>query len=245
MNYESLLELVKNRRSFRQFKPDPLPEGTVAKVLEVARHVPSAGNSQPWEFVVVQDQKLKDDLVQILRVDMAHHAEMETRRESWQGQSQLPRYLTGQEIDDFSKAPVFILVFGDTRTNVGLPMRRRFSYDGTQQAYMSGLASALLYMHLAAASLGLSSQWVSSVGNPYAHCLIKDLLGIPPALEVYDMMALGYPGYKPGPRPVRDREEIVHYNYCGEDAFRTDDQVRDFIKKIRGANLTPEQRKPD
>ncbi len=50
MNYENLLELVKNRRSIRRFKSDPVPKGIVEKVLEVARHVPSAGNTQPWEL---------------------------------------------------------------------------------------------------------------------------------------------------------------------------------------------------
>jgi len=62
MNYESLLELVKNRRSFRRFKPDPIPKGIVEKVLDVARHVPSGGNAQPWEFVVVQDTKTKREM---------------------------------------------------------------------------------------------------------------------------------------------------------------------------------------
>ena len=62
MNYENLLELVKNKRSIRRFRPDPLPEGIVEKVLEVARHVPSAANAQPWEFVVVEDPEIKKNI---------------------------------------------------------------------------------------------------------------------------------------------------------------------------------------
>lgn len=62
MEYESLLKLVKNRRSYRRFKPDLLPLGLVEKVLEVARYVPSAGNSQPWEFVVVEDTWIKKEI---------------------------------------------------------------------------------------------------------------------------------------------------------------------------------------
>jgi hypothetical protein len=47
------------------------------------------------------------------------------------------------------------------------------------------------------------------------------------------MMALGYADEKPRPRMVRGREELVHFDYCGEGAFRTDQAVRDFIMKIR------------
>jgi len=55
IRYNNFLELVKNRRSFRRFKSDPVPKEILEKVLEAARLPPSAGNSQPWEFVVVQD----------------------------------------------------------------------------------------------------------------------------------------------------------------------------------------------
>ena len=37
----------------RRFRPDPVPRGIVEQVLDVARLAPSAGNSQPWEFVVL------------------------------------------------------------------------------------------------------------------------------------------------------------------------------------------------
>ena len=52
---------------------------------------------------------------------------------------------------------------------MGLPMERRYDYPLMQGAFLSGLASAFLYMHLAATSLGLASQWVSSVSS---HMLI-------------------------------------------------------------------------
>ena len=235
MDYDSFLELIKTRRSIRQFKSNPIPDECVDKIIEAARWAPSGFNTQPWEFVIVRDQKLRDDIVQIIGKDREHNALMETARESWQvkPKAEMPAQPPGQAVSDYSKAPVFIILLGDTRTHVGLPMTRRFNYPQLQLAYISGLASAMLYMHLAATTLGLASQWVSGVGNAYGHCLIKKLLGIPQALEIYDMMVVGYSGYKPRPRLVRDREEMTHCDYCGERAFRTDEAVRDFIVKIR------------
>src|SRR5512146_2439185 len=53
--YEMLLDLVKRRRTVRQFKPDPLPDGCIEKIIDVARWAPSGFHTQPWEFVVVKD----------------------------------------------------------------------------------------------------------------------------------------------------------------------------------------------
>ena len=235
MDYESFLEMVKGRRSIRRFKPDPVPDEYIDKIIEAARWAPSGFNTQPWEFVVIRDRKLKDDIVQIVRKDQEHSALLETARESWQikPRAERPAQRSGQVAGGYSEAPVFIILLGDTRTHAGLPMARRFNYPMLQQANISALASAMLYMHLAAATLGLGSQWVSGVGNAYGQCLIKKLLGIPQALEIYDMIVLGYPGGEPRPRFVRDREEMTHYDCCAESDFRTDEAVRDFIVKIR------------
>ena len=46
---------ILERRSVRNFKPDPVPETLIQWVLEAGRFAPSAGNTQPWRFVVVTD----------------------------------------------------------------------------------------------------------------------------------------------------------------------------------------------
>jgi len=234
MEYESFLDLVKKRRSTRRYKSDPVPDEYIDKIIEAARFAPSGFNLQPWEFVVVKDPELKENIVRIFKEATAGFSKMEACREPWQvkkkpAQSPPP----SPPSNDYSAAPVFIICFGDTRTNVGLPMIRRYDQPMTQGAFLSGLASAFLYMHLAATSLGLSSQWVSSVSNPYSHCMVKNLLGIPHEMEVYDMMAVGYSDAEPGPRIIRERAEMVHYDYCGEGSFRSDEEVRDFIVRIR------------
>lgn len=57
-----LFEAIKGRRSVRKFKPDPISDQDVEKILEAATAAPSAGNCQPWEFVVVKDAKIKQKL---------------------------------------------------------------------------------------------------------------------------------------------------------------------------------------
>ena len=60
MKPEELLEIIQARRSIRRFKPDPVPDEHIRLLLEAARWAPSAGNIQPWEFIVVKDPKTID-----------------------------------------------------------------------------------------------------------------------------------------------------------------------------------------
>lgn len=58
-----VFEAIKGRRSVRAFKPDPMDEKDLEKILDAGRLSPSAGNCQPWEFVVVRDEGVKQKLV--------------------------------------------------------------------------------------------------------------------------------------------------------------------------------------
>ena len=51
--------IVKERRSIRKFKPDPIPESLLREILDEARWSPSWGNTQPWEFYIVTGEALK------------------------------------------------------------------------------------------------------------------------------------------------------------------------------------------
>jgi nitroreductase len=230
MDYETLLELVKNRRTIRRFKPDPVPDEYVTRILEVARWAPSGFNMQPWEFVVVKDPEIKAAMLRLLDDYRTLIGKIESVREPWQ---RVPKAPYRDPEMDFHNAPVFILVMGDTRIQTGLPMMVRYEMERKQTIYTSSLANAYLYMCLAATTLGLASEWVSSIGSPYPHALVKDLLGIPPHFEIYDMMALGYGAVKSRPKLIRKLSEMVHYDHCSENDFRTSEEIKEFIKKVR------------
>ena len=56
-------EVIKNRRSVRTYRPDPVPEDQLARVLEAARLAPSACNIQPLALYVIRDPKLRASLL--------------------------------------------------------------------------------------------------------------------------------------------------------------------------------------
>lgn len=58
----ALLDLIKHRKSVRDFLETPVEREKIMMCLEAARQAPSASNSQPWRFIVVDDKELKDRL---------------------------------------------------------------------------------------------------------------------------------------------------------------------------------------
>ena len=54
---ESLLELIKERRSIHKFTPQEVPIQEIEELLEAARWAPSGGNVQPWRFVIVTERE--------------------------------------------------------------------------------------------------------------------------------------------------------------------------------------------
>ncbi|MEM3678251.1 MAG: nitroreductase family protein [Candidatus Bathyarchaeia archaeon] len=60
-----VFEAIRRRRSIRRYKKDAkIPEEHILKILEAARLAPSAGNRQPWRFVVVKDPEVKRKLAE-------------------------------------------------------------------------------------------------------------------------------------------------------------------------------------
>lgn len=57
-----VLNVIRNRRSVRRYKKDPVERDKLNLVLEAARLAPSAANKQPWQFIVVTDPKAKEKL---------------------------------------------------------------------------------------------------------------------------------------------------------------------------------------
>ncbi len=60
----NVMEAIKERRSVRAYKQKPVPEEKLQKILEAARLAPSAGNRQPWKFVVVREEEKRKKLAE-------------------------------------------------------------------------------------------------------------------------------------------------------------------------------------
>jgi nitroreductase len=221
MDYDSFLELIKNRRSIRAFKKDPVPDANIRQIAESVCWAPSGMNTQPWEVVVVKKQSLKDGIAGLVKEEFNKiMGKMPPRP--------MPPLKPGQKPPSpigFTEAPVFILLFGDSRVrDFGPPM----GDDTWNNIFSANLALGFHNMLLAASTLGLGAQWVSMVSNPDLAPDIKKMLGVPDFMMLFAMIALGYPDMDPALKKMRSLDKMIHYDECADGEFRTYDEVKAF-----------------
>jgi nitroreductase len=178
-------------------------------------------NTQPWEVVVVKKQVLKDEIAGLVQEEFKKiMGRMPPMPMPQLKPGQKPPSPTG-----FTEAPVFILLFGDTRVrNFGPPM----SEERWSTIFAANLALGFHNMLLAASTLGLGAQWLSMVANPELAPRINQLLGVPDFMKLFGMIALGYPDMEPMPKKMRGLDKMIHYDECADSDFRTLAEVKAF-----------------
>lgn len=218
LNIDELRELAANRRSIRGYEKDrDVADETVRKILDCARWAPSGGNGQPWEFIVIRDEKTRHEIAELFLKQQEHKKEMEM---AVRGDAKM----TG---DGFRHAPVHIIVLGDPRVKETYPVRTML--DKAESHFYTGLASATLLIHLAATSLGLASQYVSDASSPYMETMLKVLLGVPEPLKVYHLIPVGYASKPIAARPRRELDEMTHYERYDMAKYRDDREFQKFV----------------
>ena len=221
MNIDGLRELVIRRRSIRGYDESrEVSEKTIRAILDCARWAPSGGNGQPWEFVVVRDRETRHKIADIYTKQMEPKREMDL---AVRGTAKM----TG---DGFRRAPAHIIVLGDPRVKESYPIRTKL--EKADSHFITGLANATLLIHLAAASLGLASQYVSDANSPYMETLLKALLKIPEPLRIYHLVPIGYAKGNFATPPRRALEEIVHSEQYDMSKYRDDAAMERFINTL-------------
>ena len=216
MNYDDFMELARKRRTIRKFNSKEVTREEVYKIIEAGRLAPSSFNSQPWEFVVVQDEALRIEIVRYLQAAMQEKTikEVEVNMQA-----------------TFATAPTFIIAYGDPRVRqFGLP--HLIADDKLWDFNLATtMATAFQQMHLAATSLDLGAMWVSASHKDGVDEKMKSLLGIPKDLVLFELMALGHPDKVANEKKLRNIEQMTHWNKCGESDFRTKEEVAQYFKK--------------
>ena len=62
MNWNPIEKIILERRSIRSYKKHPVPDGMIKRILEAGRFAPSAGNAQPWKFMVINSKEIIDEM---------------------------------------------------------------------------------------------------------------------------------------------------------------------------------------
>lgn len=228
MGYIEFMKLVKERRSIRRFKQDPVPLESVEKIVEAARWAMSGGNAQPWDFIAIQNKETKEKIIEIYQSQQMEMHFLEMARQQELRHPQLAQAPSGPP--GFADAPLIIAVLGDPRVQHTVSILGASSSSTRFELLDQSLGCSVQIMQLAVTSLGLTSGWVSIV-HPMIEEPLKQLLGVPNVLRLMVLVPVGYPAHQPRTPFRREITEFLHYERYDMTRFRSGKDIIDYVKK--------------
>jgi 5,6-dimethylbenzimidazole synthase len=172
-----LRDLLVWRRDVRRFRREPLPAGTLERLIEAACLSPSVGLSQPWRFVIVDDPARRQAVLAEFKTCNADALA------SYAGE--LAAKYARLKLAGLEEAPSQVAVFADSGTETGHRLGRKTMPEMAEYS----VVAAVSMMWLAARAEGIGMGWVSIL-DPQR---MNGILDVPPAWRLIGYFCLGYP----------------------------------------------------
>ena len=160
-----LFEAIDTQRGLRRFKPDPVPDDMITRVLQAAIKAPSGGVQQGWSFIVVRDPEIRRKIGDLYRTGSRFDI-----RDDMTGQQRRVYRLAQHLEDHLDDVPVLIVAC--LRGGLG---------SG------ASIYPAVQNILLAARGLGLAS--VLTTRQSRFEADIKEILGIPDEVSTAALLA--------------------------------------------------------
>lgn len=191
--------LAMGRRTIRRYRPDPIPQHLIDKLLRIAVCAPSAHNRQPWRFVVLNEA-----------------AERERIAQAMGGRLREDRLRDGDAVDvvqgDFERsvsrivgAPLAILVCATVDDMDTYPDERRAAAERQMAVQSTAMAMQNLLLSAHAEGLGTSIMCAPL----FCPEIVRSCLDLQPTWEPQALITLGFPASEPKPFKRRPMEDVV------------------------------------
>lgn len=180
------LKVIRERRSTRKFKEEQIKGSELQAIIEAGLYAPSAHNQQSWNFTVIQNKELLDELSREAKEAAKNFPD-----------EQIKKMANNDKLNIFYSAPTVILVSG--RKDAMMPQ--------------IDCAAATENMLIAAESLDIGGCWNGLIGflfNSEKGAEYMAKLNIPEGFIPYYAVVLGYKDVKLANAPER-RANTVQY----------------------------------
>ena len=174
---DDFYKVLYGRRDVRsEFLPDPVADDVLERILQAAHHAPSVGLSQPWNFIVLHDQLIKQSMHDLHQQANAEAAEMFTeKRQNDYRQIKLAGILD---------APINICITCDRERGGSVVLGK--THQPEMDIYST--VCAVQNLQLAARAENIGVGWVSIMDKQR----LKTLLKIPKRIEVVAYLCIGH-----------------------------------------------------
>lgn len=193
-----LFNTIKNRRTVRKFKSTAIPEEHILKILDAARYAPTAGNKQPWKFLVIRDRNKLDRLVEEALnwyVTAYSQSQQVDEVDVEETKAALRKHLV-----DVLSAPIYVAVLVDSTSQYP----DYVVYDGT-------LAAG--YLMIAARSLGYGSGFFTTF---FPGEKMKKFFDIPERYRLICFTPIGVPEEWPETPVKKGLDEFIAFDSLSE-----------------------------
>jgi nitroreductase/ketosteroid isomerase-like protein len=186
-----IFNIIKNRRTVRKFKDTPVPREHILKILDAARFAPTAGNQQPWRFLIIQNRERLD---QLQKEAVSWYLEgYKAKKNPTEEQLSKTRHQLEQVLKNVLSAPVYVAVLVDNQAQYP----NYILYDGN-------LATGNLM--IAARALGYGTGFFTSF---FPEAKMKEFFNIPDQLRLICFTPIGVPSEWPQTPSKKNLEDLV------------------------------------
>ncbi len=200
-----LIEAMETQRAMRRLKPDPVDDGLVLRLIDLARRAPSGSNAQNWEFIIVKDPKLKKRLARVNNI-------------AWQLYGRFGRWITRHDpkrqrilnavqwqADHFEEVPVIVVA---CLRGLYVPF-----IHISATSYFGSIYPAVQNLLLAARAVNLGATLTTI---PLWNLLyVRMILGLPWNITPCAVIPLGWPMGSYGATTRKSVNEVVSFDRFG------------------------------
>jgi 5,6-dimethylbenzimidazole synthase len=175
---EAIRKVMRDRRDIRRFRPTPVPDDVLRRILEMAHLAPSVGFMQPWNFIVIAAAEVRRQVKAVFE-------EVNARELAGIADPARRELYARLTLEGILEAPLNLAVTCDTRRDAPFVLGRA----PTPQTDLFSTCLAIQNLWLAARAEGVGVGWVSILDRP----AIEELLRLPPGVQLVAYLCVGYP----------------------------------------------------
>lgn len=216
MELTDLANLIKSRRSIRNWQDKDVPEELLLQAIELATWAPNGGNQQNWRFYIIKNRPT------LKAIGAAVQASSDLIN-SWPEAKKFsnPSAVAPRGAGFFQNAPAAIAVAAaqyQSQVDMILEAREKVDSQASQMrkwrniadSRIQSVASAIAHLLLIFHQMGLGAVWMT--GPMQAKKEIEKLLRVPAEMDIVAFIPVGYPAESPvsrGRKPVGEVSEII------------------------------------
>jgi nitroreductase len=216
-----LFEAIYSARALRRFKPDPVPDEVITRVLDAAVRAPSGSNAQNWIFIAIKDAGQRAKISEIYKkagqILMGLYANQP--RPAHMDEKQYNKVLASATylFEHMHEVPVLLLLAlrSDRQAGAGSAQQPEINDLMRKMIRMSGSSIYPAVQNVILACRGLGLGTVLTTIHIFYEDEVKAILGLPDEIDTYALMPIGYPRDKFGPVRRRPLNEVAFLDRFG------------------------------